>query len=613
MANFTDRSGGLSTGFFLGAEWSNPSSVLAILLIIGGEIVHHTLAQVSGSILPLVCFSFGWVSYSFNAFLGVSGDGRLMPPPDYPCKVINLRSGRAVENRSWIIGRLLRDNESYLSKKSPLTDERLRISVYEAMEQPANKPVLPQFGRLFFLSVLVIWVQVGIAVIPAVLYGDWGVALVTGVGTLLALFAGGLPQWKAEKLACRTNSPKDFAITAGTGYREVMIVRGCGRSLDLEDLAAALAPRSTGAWLTRGIFARHVKEIQFAKDTQMFPSASVRKDEYLRPRGLPVDFWLTRIFAFTSCLLWLALLVTVAGLNTNAWFLFLVGALGMLQNAYIAASSRNPRHRGIPLCHVDTITGRRVMDALMDLEVTFEQEYQGAGRNLLAEYFPLGLRPMEAAWWEGSRDDFDDMRMGKDTSRGRPRSRMPTYSPKGVYSRDTKPIIPICKIKQPPPIMQPLEKGAGKKADQWKPPPMAGDLNDEITPAPREAFRTQQDQGVIKPPENTINLSSQRYQDIKHREEALKSVLKDQEQGARSAPSPVLDEATILSPTLDPEGDHSSLATPPIQYDTAGSDDAKSSRPKASTPEIKHVGSSGRGNGGPRGISTRSLRTPEWS
>jgi hypothetical protein len=57
--------------------------------------------------------------------------------------------------------------------------------------------------------------QFGIAAIPVGIWGEWGVMMITAAGTLGALAAGALPQWRAEKLPSRRNSKKNFAISSG--------------------------------------------------------------------------------------------------------------------------------------------------------------------------------------------------------------------------------------------------------------------------------------------------------------------------------------------------------------------------------------------------------------
>jgi len=123
-----------STSDQLSAQWSSPSDALSLLLLIGGDIVQKALAKTAGGPLTPICFSFGWVSYAFTSFFAVLGDGRLLPPPDYPVKVSNLKSGYVRENQNFVIGRILRDHEIRVNREFPLGDGTLRVSVYEALE-----------------------------------------------------------------------------------------------------------------------------------------------------------------------------------------------------------------------------------------------------------------------------------------------------------------------------------------------------------------------------------------------------------------------------------------------------------------------------------------------
>lgn len=86
-------------------------------------------------------------------------------------------------------------------------------------------------------------VQWGVAAISFGLYEDWGVFTITVVGTVLALALGSLPQWRAEKFACRQNSSKTIIITKWNDSGYAMVNFGCRRGLDLEDLAIVENPR----------------------------------------------------------------------------------------------------------------------------------------------------------------------------------------------------------------------------------------------------------------------------------------------------------------------------------------------------------------------------------
>ena len=54
-----------STSQWLEGQWSNPSDIFTILLIVGGDIIQVAIAQLSAGPIPYlvpVSFSFGWVT-----------------------------------------------------------------------------------------------------------------------------------------------------------------------------------------------------------------------------------------------------------------------------------------------------------------------------------------------------------------------------------------------------------------------------------------------------------------------------------------------------------------------------------------------------------------------
>lgn len=419
------------------AQFTNPSDILSVLMVIGGDIVQKALAQVTGHGSSSVCFSFGWVAYSFLSVVNLLGDGRLMPTPDYPCKVINMKSGHPRENKSWVIGRLLRDNELFMSnqQKGLLREPALRISVYHSMPLPSPSDAKLSLLRASFfipfevlmrrvtlsgyLYLVILAIQIGVACIPWILFADWSIFLVTMAGTYMASLTTRLPQWKAEKFGCRKKSTKIVAVTAGNGSKDVMIIKGLGESPDLEDLAAPETPRLRRPWQTWGVFTR--KPLAKLEDepthVHMF-------------QGLPTDFWLTRLFCVALLVGWIALLILVAGLRSNTWFLLIIGGLGMFQNAFVAGCSLDPQEQPIPLLHTDTIIGYKVLDALMDLEIALGDPVvtsngdKPAVQPLLSEFFPNGIRFEDGgrSWWEGERKEYDDRRCEEQAIRGTPRS-----------------------------------------------------------------------------------------------------------------------------------------------------------------------------------------------
>jgi hypothetical protein len=327
------------------ATWENPSDTMSILLIIGGDTVCQALAQLSGSYMVPVAFSFGWIGYSFNTLMSVVGNGRLMPPPDYDAKLINSTNSFVRDNRSWVLGRLLRDFERPMEN-----DDALRVTVFEASaSSEAGEPVNDWYWKS---GIFVIFVQLVVAAIPCIREDDWSILLITSAGTILALFTGALPQWRFEKWACRRNTKKTFCLTGGNGTRDVMVIIGKEVGLDLEDLAAAESPR---------LLRRNERRTQ------------------RKLMDLPLAFRITQISCIALSVLWIILLITVTSLKQNTWFLLLVGGLGMGQNVVVAGARRKPSASGIHLTKVKEFKERKVMYVLMDVE----KEYPGTGRSLI--------------------------------------------------------------------------------------------------------------------------------------------------------------------------------------------------------------------------------------
>uniref|UniRef100_A0A0W0G089 Uncharacterized protein n=1 Tax=Moniliophthora roreri TaxID=221103 RepID=A0A0W0G089_MONRR len=362
--------------------WKNPSDTLSILLIIGGDVVLKALAQLSGRRLVPVAFSFGWVAYSFNTLMSICGDGRLMPPADYSAKLFNADSGFERDNRSWVLGRLLRDFEL-----PPLPPEvALCITVFKASD--SGSPAVPDRDLWWWGGVVTIIVQLCVSAIPFGVYGDWSIFLITVAGTILALATGALPQWRREKWACRRNSKKVFFLTGGNGTRNVMVIFSDGKGLDLEDLAGAESP-------------------MVSRPGQGDPSPIF---------GFPRAFLITQAACLFLLVLWIIFLITVTSLKQHAWFLLLVGGLGMLQNAFAAGAHRAIGTSGVHLDRVEEFRRGKVMHALMD----FQEAYPQLGKQLLDEFFPGDLRDDEEKWWDGNRKPYDDKRDPKSKPEDKP-------------------------------------------------------------------------------------------------------------------------------------------------------------------------------------------------
>lgn len=398
----------LATRIELSSQWRNPTDILSLLLIISSNVVQSALAQLSDGLITPVCFSFGWVAYSFTTLAAMAGTGRLMPAVDFPCKVINLQNGYVRENRSWLIGRVLRDATDMLN------DEGMCVKVLEAREPKEGAAMLGQKDAIWWASLGMMIVQLGVAAVPWSIDNDWSVLMITAIGTLLAMLTGSLPQWKVEKLAGRKKSKKWIAVTVGNGSRQILIFKGNGKSVDLEDLASAQGPKSARSWSDSRWFTRVVQKE--APDSKLQVEDEKRK--IVTFNRLPLGFWFTRFACYGLTLCWTALLISTSGLKANTWFLMNVGAIGMLQNSIVAAISRTPQTRGLHFVEVANMRLHKTMDALMDLEVMMP----GKARVLLNEFFPGHLLPDEQAWWAGQWEAYDSRRYEERGKRGIPAS-----------------------------------------------------------------------------------------------------------------------------------------------------------------------------------------------
>ncbi|KAF3052270.1 hypothetical protein E8E11_011572 [Didymella keratinophila] len=349
-----------STTSQLAAQWTNPSDVLSILLIIRG----------GGGYRPDRSRSDRW---GFSTFVRVLGDGRLLPPPDFPTKVFNLESTYVRENKDWVLGRILRDNELFANKREQHAGSGLRISIYCATARKKGYFVRETRSmRAPGVWGMVTALQLLIAILSLALDREWGVLVVTVSGIVASLLAGALPQWRLEKIPLKKKSKKLIALTSGNGSRDIMIIYGGGVALDIEEMAAGESPRSDRVWQASKWFSTPILDETGNRDKY---KNGIEKRRMKMLNGLPTGVWMTRVASFGLLIFWLALLIIVAGLKSHSWYLVMVGSVGMLQNAALAATARRPEMRGLSLSLVDTIVTQNVMDGLMDLEATIK----GAG------------------------------------------------------------------------------------------------------------------------------------------------------------------------------------------------------------------------------------------
>ena len=371
-------------------QWTQPKDVFTFLLIVGGDIIQRALAQLSGNWITPVAFSFGWVAYALSAVLSAVGDDQLMPDPEIQVRLINIQSGFSRSNQSYIISRIIKDFKGWMPErvkgdvaaviralqvKRPNTHVSrapLCVSVFQWKTDPKYEPGVPKYDWVWWLGVIVIPIQLGIAAIPWGLEGDWGVFLITACGTVLALVTGSLPQWGEEKWTCRKKSEKIVAISEGNGSEHVLIIKGDKIGLDLEDLASGTRP----------------------------------------------SLYSTRIWTCFLAVFWIGLLISSTGFEQHTWYLLAVGGLGMLQNIIVAGLPRNPGAFGLHLDFLHVFVETKVMYTLMDLE----KEYEDFGSSLLSEFFPASnkLFAWEKDWWntkdESTRRTLEDKHRPKKTT-----------------------------------------------------------------------------------------------------------------------------------------------------------------------------------------------------
>ena len=356
-------------------QWQNPRDILSVLLITGPEVVNVALAQFYASLFKPVPFSFGWVAYAFMFLLKTAGRLKLRPETDFPHFLVRCGTEpRTFENASWLLGRILKDYESWmpgrvaekieslLEAKWRLDQDRMGQSVsWESRPLRAGivvtvfkqKRISPTRDKVFWSGVIVAVVQAGIAAVPCGLYGQWEILLITVCGTCFAWVMGALLE---RSLLTRTDEGKMFALTQGRGYQHAIVIVGNGDGYDLEQLA------------NDGL-------------------SNVISDSL---------HYLMTLFASIMVVLWTALLITTSGIESSTWYLMAVGALGMLQNIYAAGAARRPDAYGIHLDLVTVIGEVKTMSALLALEASFRT----AGSSLLPIIFPGTLRANEVQQWD---------------------------------------------------------------------------------------------------------------------------------------------------------------------------------------------------------------------
>ena len=331
----------------------NPQQCPSHPLIVGGDVVHRAVAQLAGTrigFLPfaLVAFSLGWVAYSTAALKTVLEDDHLFPSPEGDSVYINADSGYMCENRSWVLSRLLHDEEHALarehSRQHGTPPKGLTIAFYRT-DKKLGKMGEPSRDLVCWTGVATIIAQLLIAAAPWIKDGNFLVFLITAFGNLLTITWTALPQLRREKYAARpvVQGGRDIGCLTKGKHPSFVIVFISDDGLRLEDLAG----------------------------------------------GRVEPCHLTLVVAIVSCLFWSLLPLIVPILKgDSAWFLFAVGSLGMVQNVYASRARRTTNAHGFNFRADDShIYHEDPMDALEDAE----KKEPGVGLALLPVFFPDGL------------------------------------------------------------------------------------------------------------------------------------------------------------------------------------------------------------------------------
>ena len=370
----------------MASHWYNPVSLLPLLLLVGAEVLHDATARHVGNFLfAPVAFSFGWITYVFSLVTAATGDGQLLPKANRKVQVVNSDNGSMRENYSWVLDRLVGDNEGkfqHITRPATLPKDStgnvsLMVDIFEGKRFDGQGM---KASGVFWMSFLVIIVQSIISAIPWMLHDNPSIFVVTILGSFLAIVTASLPQWAAEKWSSRRLSKKRaFFLTRGNGHQYVMMIVGHPGSFDLESMAT------------------------------------------YRPAYTLGTSWMLSVLA--TC--WIALLITISGIKTDIWYLVAIVGLGFVQNTIAAALPCKPEELGMmlqPYKACPTITGyqrtpeakralkkkafdeldlkkvdaqndvRDVMGTLMELEKHFPK----AGAALLPVFFPGGAVSYES-------------------------------------------------------------------------------------------------------------------------------------------------------------------------------------------------------------------------
>jgi len=229
------------------------------------------------------------------------------------CIVIHGHSGQIRANNSWILGRLMRDYPTWMSKEvrrrtqaaiaqSTQVPKPPSVSLCVGVYQPVARPKRgkPIWDKVAVSGLMFVILQLVLSAMPFFWAKNWLPFAITLIGTLLAWLPLAILPWTDEKWTCRKGPTAPFIITKGNGHQHAIVILGSSLGLHLEDLATSQRP----------------------------VSGTVK----LQVLGL-ATLWVLFLVASRS-----------VGSSSSALWLLAVGAVGMLQNILVAAW---PRESGV--------------------------------------------------------------------------------------------------------------------------------------------------------------------------------------------------------------------------------------------------------------------------
>ncbi|KAK7919946.1 hypothetical protein PG985_007968 [Apiospora marii] len=427
----------------------NPQGILAVLLLVGSDVVQKAIAQSIGgcdsswSRFTPVAFSFGWVSYAANSVVAALGDGIFLPKADTSGFVITLNSGDSRSNQSWLLGRLMRDLEMRVERDKNNKDKLnsgLLVTVYKVKK---DGMLNPDRRKLWVLWAVVMLVQGFVAAIPVLLTSadrnakvkgteSWYVFAITLIGNGLAMATAAITSMHRPKFSMRDDkSTEMYALTRGNGHRHVFIIM---------------------------------------PDTLIKESSSLPHLEDMSTNLAMADNT-TRALATIAAIAWVFLLLSVAGLQGDTGYLLLVGLVGMIHNLFVSSKTCTAEEHGLPMEELTigeqkahefgrgTKLGKRIkaMKVLKELE----NEIPSAGCSLRPIFFPGRPRDKDEEYWNEKKHDILT-RLGEKESRWYEESR-----------RRTKPSITLSNhhlVNAQPNTVQPPTALAAATSDAPVPP-----------------------------------------------------------------------------------------------------------------------------------------------